>query len=112
MNGEFILDTELVNNTLIMRTDGYINNIGGERIVDEFAKHEDLGISKVILDLKKSKVVNSIGVSYLIEVIERLSKNNGKMIFTNLDPTIEKTFKIMGLFQIAEKAETLEAAMI
>ena len=111
MNSEFMLVTELVNNTLIIRTDGYINNIGGERIAEEFTKYENNGINKVVMDLSKSKVVNSIGISYLIEVIEKLSHNNGKMVFTNLDPTIEKTFKIMGLFQFAEKAESLELAL-
>jgi anti-anti-sigma factor len=63
------------------------------------------------MDLEKSKVVNSIGISYLIEIIEKLSQNNGKMIFTNLDPAIEKTFKIMGLFQFAEKADSVDSAL-
>lgn len=112
MNGEFIINTELINKTLVMKTDGYINNIGGERIVGEYTRHEIHGVDKVIIDLKKSKVVNSIGISYLIEVIEMLSKTNGKMIFANLDPTIEKTFSIMGLFQFAEKAESLDSALI
>jgi anti-anti-sigma regulatory factor len=47
----------------------------------------------------------------LIEVIEQLNQGNGKLVFTNLDPTIEKTFSIMGLFQFADKAETVEAAL-
>ena len=34
------------------------------------------------------------------------------MIFTNLDPTIEKTFKIMGLFQFAEVADSIDSALI
>ena len=63
------------------------------------------------MNLEKSKVVNSIGISHLIEVIEKLNQDNGKLIFTNLDPTIEKTFTIMGLFQFAEKADTVEAAL-
>jgi anti-anti-sigma factor len=58
------------------------------------------------MDLEKSKVVNSIGISYLIELIEQINQNNGKLFFTNLDPAIEKTFKIMGLFQYAEKADS------
>ncbi|HSP88626.1 MAG TPA: STAS domain-containing protein, partial [Ignavibacteriaceae bacterium] len=61
--------------------------------------------------LEKSKVVNSIGISYLIEMIEMLNQNNGKMIFTDLDPTIEKTFKIMGLFQYSEKADSVDSAV-
>jgi anti-anti-sigma factor len=108
---EFNLTSELYNKTLVIKTEGYINNTGGEKIAGEFFKHFDSGINKVIIDLEKSKVVNSIGISYLIEIIEKLSQNKGKMIFTNLDPTIEKTFKIMGLFQFAEKADSVESAL-
>ena len=32
----------------------------------------------------------------------------GKLYFTNLDPAIEKTFTIMGLFQFAEKVDSID----
>ena len=38
-------------------------------------KHKDEGVKKVIMDLQESKVVNSIGISYLIEIIEKLNEN-------------------------------------
>ncbi len=109
MSTEFNLISELHDKTLIIKTEGYINNIGGEKIVQEFSKYP--GVSKLILNLENSKVVNSIGISHLIEVIEKLSQSDGKLVFTNLDPTIEKTFSIMGLFQFAEKADNVEAAL-
>jgi anti-anti-sigma factor len=64
-----------------------------------------------VLNLENSKVVNSIGISHLIELIEKLNETNGKLIFTNLDPTVEKTFTIMGLFQFAEKADTVDSVL-
>ena len=109
MSTEFNLISELQDKTLIIKTEGYINNAGGEKIVRELEKHT--GVNKLILNLEKSKVVNSIGISHLIEVIEKLNHVNGKLIFTNLDPTIEKTFSIMGLFQFAEKADSVESAL-
>ena len=109
MSTEFNLISELQDRTLIIKTEGYINNAGGEKIVQELEKHT--GVNKLVLNLEKSKVVNSIGISHLIEVIEKLNHVNGKLIFTNLDPTIEKTFSIMGLFQFAEKADSVESAL-
>jgi anti-anti-sigma factor len=111
MGSEFNLITELRNNVLVMKTDGYINNVAGEKISQEFTKHFSIGLDKVIIDMEKSKVVNSIGISYLLELIEKLNEGDGKLIFTNLDPTIEKTFNIMGLFQFAEKADSIESAL-
>ena len=49
------------------------------------------------MDLEDSKVVNSIGVSILIEIIEKLQDVNGKIGYFNLAPIVEKTFTIMGL---------------
>lgn len=108
---DFNLISELHEKTLVLRTDGYINNVGGEKIVQEFTKYFETGINKVIIDMEKSKVVNSIGISYLIDIVEKLSENDGRLIFTNLDVTIEKTFDIMGLFQFAEKADSVESAL-
>lgn len=109
MSTDFNLISELYDKTLVIKTDGYINNTGGEKIVQEFSKHT--AINKLILNLENSKVVNSIGISHLIEVIEKLNQENGKLVFTNLDPTIEKTFTIMGLFQFAGKADNVESAL-
>ena len=111
MSSEFNLITEVRNNALVMKTEGYINNVAGEKIVQEFSKHSGSGINKVVIDMEKSKVVNSIGISYLLEVIEKLNDSNGKLVFTNLDPTIEKTFNIMGLFQFAAKADSIDSAL-
>ncbi len=109
MVADFNLTSELRDNKLIIKTSGYINNVGGEKIVQEFNKHAD--VSKLILNLEESKVVNSIGISHLIEIIEILNDRNGKLVFTNLDATVEKTFTIMGLFQFADKADSVESAL-
>ena len=108
MSTEFNIISELNNDILLMKTDGYINNSGGEKIAQEFSKHAN-NVKKVILDLEKSKVVNSIGISYLLELIENLNQSGGKLFFTNLDPTVEKTFTIMGIFQFAEKTDSIDS---
>jgi len=111
MKAEFKLTVNLKNDVLVMETEGYVNNDGGETIVNEFDKHAANGIKKVIISLEKSKVVNSIGISFLIEVIEKLNDVGGKLIFTNLDPSIDKTLSIMGLFSFAEKSDTIGTAL-
>lgn len=106
MQTDFNLTSELQGSCLIIRTSGYINNIGGEQISDEFEKHHKNGINQLIVNLADSKVVNSIGISFLIEIIEKLNESGGKLIFTNLDASIEKTLMIMGLFNFAGKEAT------
>jgi anti-anti-sigma factor len=111
MEAEFQLKSEVLNGVLVMHTSGYVNNEGGEKIADEFDQHFEKGINKVVIDLEKSKVVNSIGISFLIEVIEKLNDKDGKLIFTNLESAIEKTLTIMGLFNFAGKETTVDDAL-
>jgi anti-anti-sigma factor len=106
MVSEFNLNSEVKNECVVIKTSGYVNNLGGQKIIDEFNSHHQKGLNNYILNLADSKVVNSIGISFLIEVIEKLNESNGKLIFTNLDPSVDKTFTIMGLFHYAEKAST------
>ena len=59
-----------------------------------------------LLDLENSKVVNSIGVSILIEIIEKLQEVDGKLGYYNLAPIVEKTFNIMGLTKYSSVYQT------
>ena len=111
MSNDFNLITEIHNKTLLMKTEGYINNTAGEKLTQEFSIKYNDAMNKVVIDMEKSKMINSIGISYLLEIIETLNQKEGKLVFVNLDSTIEKTFKIMGLFQFAGKADSLSSAL-
>ncbi|MEA2063901.1 MAG: STAS domain-containing protein [Gemmatimonadota bacterium] len=86
----------------VISSDGYINNTGGEKIAEECYKLLDQGVKRLILDLAKSPIVNSVGIAVLIELIERVREDGEKIIFCNCTPVIAKTFKIMGLTQYAD----------
>ena len=111
MTIDFKLESSVRNDCLVIRTFGYINNVGGEEIVKRFNEAYDNGTYKIVLNLAESQVVNSIGISYLLEIIEKLMEQNGKLVFCHLEPAIEKTFSIMGLFHFAEQAATEEEAL-
>ena len=85
----------------IVYTEGYINNQGGEEIAKVAYGLIDKGEKRVLLNLAGTKIVNSIGISILIEIIEKMIEIDGRLAFCSLTPTIEKTFHIMGLAQYA-----------
>ena len=85
----------------VLYTEGYINNQGGEKIARQAYELIDQGHKLLLLNLAGTKIVNSIGISILIEIIEKMLEIEGKLAFCNLTPTIEKTFHIMGLTQYA-----------
>jgi anti-anti-sigma factor len=85
----------------IFSTDGYINNQGGEEIAREAYAELDRGARALVMNLEKTRIVNSIGISILIEVLEKVMERKAVLAFCGLTPTIDKTFRIMGLAQYA-----------
>jgi anti-anti-sigma factor len=111
MNDTFSLTSRIEKNTLIIETNGYINNQGGEEIAQECYKNIDNGTKTIVLDVENSQVVNSIGISILLEILDKLENMGGQLIFANMSSAIEKTLTIMGIFKYAEKANTVEEAL-
>ncbi len=95
----------------IFSTHGYINNLGGEAIAKKFDEAHDKGGRQFLLDLAGSKIINSIGVSFLIEILEKTIESSGELAFCSCAPIVEKTFKIMGLTQYAKIYKTADEAI-
>ena len=102
MAEQFSMEVSVNNKTVILRTNGYLNNVAGENISEECYKQMDDGKINFLLDLTNTKMVNSIGVSILIEIIEKLQDVDGKLGYCNLAPIVEKTFNIMGITQYSK----------
>jgi anti-sigma B factor antagonist len=89
---------------------GYINNEGGQAIADAATELMEEGCSTLVIDLEGTRIINSIGVSILLEILEKLMDEKGRLAFCNLTPTIAKTFEIMGLVQYASVYPDLTTA--
>jgi len=81
----------------ILETSGYLNNFGGDRVASICKQSISEGKRKLLINLENTKMVNSIGVSILIEIIEDLQGVNGKIAYYNVAPIVEKTFNITGI---------------
>lgn len=88
-------------NGAVLYTKGYINNVGGEEIANRAYELMDQDVRVLLLNLRETKIVNSIGISILIEIIEKMIDRGGKIGFCCLTPVIHKTFQIMGLANYA-----------
>jgi anti-sigma B factor antagonist len=100
----------LADNVGLIAAAGYINNEGGQAIADAATELMDEGCKTLLIDLDGTRIINSIGVSILLEILEKLMDENGKLAFCNLTPTISKTFEIMGLVQYASIYPDRDAA--
>ncbi|MFM6943761.1 MAG: STAS domain-containing protein [Bacteroidota bacterium] len=107
----FIKSTKEANQIVIIETDGYLNNEGGEAISAICYEKMSSGQNKFLINMAGTKVVNSIGVSILIEIIEKLQEVDGKIGYYNLAPIVSKTFNIMGLTKYSTVFATEEEAV-
>ena len=103
------LDTE--HRIAVVRTDGYINNQGGEALAETIYGLTTLGYNQAVLNLGRTKIVNSIGISILVEIIETFLEIKGNIVFSDLTDTVTKTFIVMGLSQYSEIYETEDLAL-
>ena len=83
----------------LLEVAGYINNEAGEAIAREARRLIESGHSTLLLDLAATRIINSIGISLLLEVLEQILEIKGTLAFCSLSPSISKSFQIMGLSQ-------------
>lgn len=90
---------------------GYINNDGGEAIAT--AGKQILAEKKkaILLDLAQTRIINSIGISLLLELLEACLAAEVILAFCNLHPSVAKTFHVMGLSQYARLFSSREEAL-
>jgi anti-anti-sigma factor len=113
MSDRFDLIVRKSDDVGILETEGYLNNLGAEMVSDACADLIDGGIQNIVVNLKKSRIVTSIGISILIEVLLRIQELNGVAAFCSVTPTVAKTFQIMGLLNASKifdsETEAIEA---
>ncbi len=111
MTDELRVTVDRRTNGAILYTKGYINNVGGEEIANRAYELMEGDAKTLLLNLRETKIVNSIGISILIEIIEKMIDKGGKIGFCCLTPVIHKTFQIMGLANYAAIYADEEAAV-
>ena len=106
-----IIGTEEKGGVVIISTEGYLNKDLALAVMEEASKHIDNGTINILINLSKSNIVNSIGASIIIELIESLQEVDGDLAFCELAPIIEKTFNIMGLTKYCKTFSTQTEAL-
>ena len=70
----------------LLEVGGYINNEAGEAIASTATALLAEGHQILLLDLGATRIINSIGISLLLEVLERIMERQGTLAFCSLSP--------------------------
>ena len=88
-----------VGDVAVIQAPLYVNSDGGQQISSAVTALREEGVTRVVLNLSDCSLANSIGISFLIEVLEALKEAGGRLSFCGATQTIAKTLQIMGLLQ-------------
>ena len=75
----------------------YLNKLSGEKIEYECRRHIEDGCKELIVNFSKTEIVNSIGISILLGVIDIASKNGATIVFSEVKEETVELFDMLGL---------------
>ncbi len=81
----------------VILLEGYLNQRGGEslrRQVQQLLQQHPVSLA---LDFSGTKLVNSIGVSFLLEIIDAARRDNTEIEFLHVAPDITDLFNLLGI---------------
>ena len=93
----FSFTTQAEADRAIIRTRGYLSRTAGEQLEKEIVRLLDGGVRRFVVNLRETDLINSVGISILIGVIERVRGLGGELAFSELTQVNEEIFRIMGL---------------
>ena len=113
MPGNFSVRSRKEGNIGVLETDGYINGAQAEPVSESAEALIQEGAKSLVLNLAKSPIANSTGLSILIEAIEKVRNQGGDVAFCCVVPGLLKSLQIVGLLRRAKiydtEAEALDA---
>ena len=93
----FETTTDIVRDTATVNVKGYLSGLSGERLEGEVARLIDEGSRSIVINFRETDMVNSVGVSILVGIIEKVRHAGGALAFSDLTPVNEEVFRLMGL---------------
>ena len=89
----------------------YVNKMSGQRIERECRTRLEEGCRALVIDFKNTELVNSIGVSILLGIVDIVEARDARLVFSNLNRHNQKLFELLGLTRYVALADSEEAAL-
>ena len=89
----------------------YVNKMSGQRIERECLKGMERGCRALVINFRDTELVNSIGVSILLGVIDAAESRGTRVVFSNVSRHTVKLFDLLGLTRLVGLADSEESAL-
>ncbi len=86
-----------VGTTAVIYASDYLNKLTGERIERECRRQLDSGCRALVIDFSDTELVNSIGISILLGIIDIAEKSGARVVFSDVNNQTVELFNMLGL---------------
>ena len=100
-----------IGTTAVIYASDYLNKLTGEKIERECRKKFDSGCRALIINFSDTQLVNSIGISILLGIIDVAEKNDAQVIFSDVNAHTIQLFEVLGLTRLVLLARDEQAAL-
>ena len=97
MNQNINLSVRTESETATVFAGNYLNKLSGEQIEHECRRRLAAGAKTLVLNFAETEIVNSIGVSILLGVIDAANDANAKVVFSDVNDDTIELFEMLGL---------------
>lgn len=92
-----LVRSHCVGTTAVVYASDYLNKLTGEKIERECRRQLDCGCRALVIDFSDTKLVNSIGVSILLGIIDVAEKSGARIAFSEVNNQTIELFEMLGL---------------
>jgi stage II sporulation protein AA (anti-sigma F factor antagonist) len=100
-----------VGTTAVVYASDYLNKLTGERIERECRKQLDSGCRALVIDFSDTELVNSIGISILLGIIDIAEKSGALVVFSDVNSQTIQLFEMLGLTRHVSLARNEQEAL-
>lgn len=97
MSTEINIPVRSEGNTATIYASNYLNKLSGEKIERECRRQIEAGCDTLIVNFAGTEIVNSIGVSILLGVIDAAQDTGAKVVFSKVNEDTIELFEMLGL---------------
>ena len=101
-----------VGTTAVVYASDYLNKLTGEKIERECRRQLDLGCRALVIDFAGTQLVNSIGISILLGIIDIAEKNGAQVVFSDVNNQTVALFDMLGLTRHVALAKDEQEALL
>jgi anti-anti-sigma factor len=97
--------------TLVVCVGMYLNSLLGEEVEKVVRARLDDGGRRILLNFQGTRLVNSIGISFVIGIVEKVMEREGRMAFCEVSRINRDLFRVTGLEKYVRSFETEKEAL-